>query len=144
MTNFAVNKNAVIFSALLFATALGLLFWPTPVRSVSALTIPSTSSVDARLSVDERIFSMLDFQKLPTIKAPEPAPIIVDPKAPIQKLTLLGITRNENNTIALISDGGRQFTLRKGDHFEGFSVTTIDARTINFVKDDISAALTLP
>ena len=136
-----------LLTASIFLTAVCVAIWPMP-----DMTLPKikTAATMETIGVDEHFFSyshaqtLFDRSTLPPVLIPAITNPIDNPTSEIIRHQLLGITLNKSGAVALISDGAHTFNLKTGDILEGFVVSNIESRRIEFKKGDISAALELP
>lgn len=150
MNSRSIYLNMRVLSGAICTLAIIVLLWPMPklTTQFSAEPIIETeqNSYDIALSTDEAR-TLFDFTRLPSPKQPEtpPAPAMtIDPAAAIKRHRLLGITINENEAVALLTDGTHQITLKRGDNLANFTVTHIRPREVVFEKGGVVAALSLP
>jgi len=132
--------------------ALAILLWPAPERDlVSAMELSADSRQSAsRVALPgERLRVHFRLDRLPAPKAPAPvvvaAPAVeIDPAAALRRYRLLGVTINEDDAVALITDGARQVLLKEGESLANFVATEIRPREVVFDSDGVVATLSLP
>ena len=129
------------------ASAACLFFWQPKSMSLppaNPTVTEETSKSSNPTASRSKVKAYFDLSILPD----EPAPIIVQqiiaPDVNIQRYQLLGITLNSRDAIALVSDGSNSLNLKLGDSFEGFIVSAIEARKIEFTSNDVVSTLELP
>lgn len=130
-----------------FLAAICVFFLPSPHMAPPAMKMGAapefTVNEELHLSYDHA-YALFDH----SVRPPEPTPTIaepvVDPAAAISSYRLFGVTLHEDGAIALLFDGDRTFNLKEGDILEGFSVSNIEARRIEFRQGEIIAVLELP
>ena len=130
--------------------AIAVLLWPAPTFTEPSRAEPfaqnGQTSRDVVLSAD-KANALFNLARLPSPEAPAPVPapvVRIDPAAALKRHRLLGITINENEAVALVTDGARQMLLKEGDSLADFVVKTISPRQVTFEKDGVVAALSLP
>ena len=150
-----MNKRALpldlhVLAGVVCVAAFAALLWPAPKLAVEPLAevaaAPAAETGQHTLSVD-RLTPLFSPGRLPRAQAPSPsaAPAAtIDPAAALKGHRLLGVTINEHEALALLTDGARRITLKEGDRLAGFTVSAIRPRQVMFEKDGVRAVISLP
>lgn len=150
-----MNKRALplelrVLAGVVCVAALAALLWPAPKLAVEpfaeGVAAPAAEIGQHTLSAD-RLTPLFSPGRLPRAQTPPPsaAPAAtIDPAAALKRHRLLGVTINEHEAVALVTDGARRITLKEGDRLAGFAVSAIRPRQVMFEKDGVRAVISLP
>lgn len=151
MSNLSMKFDLRVIIAAVCTLAVITLLWPIPEMTTQSLTVDAIKSETERgptVLPTDKIHSLFDLTRMPSAIQPAQPPAAttptLDPAAAIRRYTLMGVTANEHEAVALLSDGASQITIKEGDRIAGFAVTDIRSRQVVFEKDGVVATLSLP